>query len=232
MSTKTPKTKTDEQLLAKVYNLAGEVVGDLALPTKLFARPWNADLVHQVTMAMAANLRHNKAAVKNRGEVSGGGRKPWRQKGTGRARHGSSRSPLWRKGGVTHGPTAERDYAQKVSKKMGRAALAAVLSQKWRDGEIIFVDDLGAVAGKTKAARQVLERLAKVEGFRQLAYRRGRRALVAAPELSTAIARGFRNLPTVDLAEIRNLNPLQAMRSRYLVLSGPQASVEILVKRI
>ena len=97
----------------QIYNQKGEVVKKLKLSEEVFALPWNADLVHQVVVSMTSNQRDNIAHTKNRGDVRGGGKKPWRQKGTGRARHGSNRSPIWRGGGVTFGPTNEKNWSKK-----------------------------------------------------------------------------------------------------------------------
>src|SRR6185295_18159161 len=111
---------------------------------------WKSDLVHQVTTAMQANLRQNRAHTKDRSEVSGGGKKPWNQKGTGQARHGSSRSPIWRHGGITFGPRSTRDYSEKINRKMRIGALLSVLSQKAKDGEIVFIDKFTFSTPKTK----------------------------------------------------------------------------------
>src|SRR5262249_46854734 len=135
---------------ATIFDIKGGKAGTVSLPAELFAAPWNADLVHQVVTGMQANARPTVANTKFRGEVSGGGKKPWKQKGTGRARHGSTRSPIWVGGGTTHGPRAEKVYAVKINKKMRSAALASVLSKKLADGEVIFVDSLAFSAPKTK----------------------------------------------------------------------------------
>src|SRR3989344_4209598 len=115
-------------LKVKVYNQKGDALENIALPAKVFAAKWRADLVHQVVESMRSNKRAGTADAKTRGEVRGGGKKPWKQKGTGRARHGSSRSPIWVGGGDTHGPLAEKNYKRKISKKMRAQALFSVLS--------------------------------------------------------------------------------------------------------
>src|SRR3989338_1505182 len=96
---------------SKLYNIKGEAIGTFDAPEKIFGLPWNADLVHQVVVSMQGNARAGVAHTKDRGEVRGGGKKPWQQKGTGRARHGSSRSPIWKSGGGTHGPRQDKNYA-------------------------------------------------------------------------------------------------------------------------
>ena len=135
----------------KIYNQKGGDAGSITLPEKVFGALWRADLVHQVVESMRSNKRAGTADTKDRGEVRGGGRKPWKQKGTGRARHGSSRSPIWVGGGVTHGPLAEKNYKRKISKKMRAQALFSVLSKKFKDGEIIFVDSLAMSKMNSKA---------------------------------------------------------------------------------
>src|SRR3989344_1678996 len=116
-----------------IYNQEGKEVGKVSLPTAVFGVKWNPDLVHQAVVAMEANARTPVAHTKSRADVRGGGRKPWKQKGTGRARHGSTRSPIWVGGGVAHGPTNEKIFAKKINKKMRTKALYTVLSQKLRD---------------------------------------------------------------------------------------------------
>lgn len=134
----------------QVYNLKGDVVGNMELSDKIFAREWNPDLVHQIALSQAANRRSPWAHAKNRAEVSGGGVKPWKQKHTGRSRQGSIRSPIWKGGGVTHGPVAERDYSKKVNKKMMRVAIHSVLSKKLADGQLKVIDSLEMKTPKTK----------------------------------------------------------------------------------
>ena len=133
-----------------LYNLENKVVGKTELPEKVFGEHWRPALVAQVLNAQLANKRNPWAHAKTRAEVSGGGRKPWRQKGTGRARHGSTRSPIWRHGGKAHGPLKTRDYSQKVNKKMKKRALFSVFSRKLKDGEVKIFDSLDIEAGKTK----------------------------------------------------------------------------------
>src|SRR3989338_4393818 len=126
---------------AKVYTQDGKESGKVKLPEDVFNLPWNSDLVHQVVVSMESNARVTVAHTKDRSEVSGGGKKPWKQKGTGRARHGSIRSPLWIGGGVTHGPRNEKNFKKKINKKMKIKALYVVLSEKLRNNEILFLND-------------------------------------------------------------------------------------------
>jgi large subunit ribosomal protein L4 len=139
-----------------VYNLQNEKVGTVEMPADVFGTNWNEVLVKQVLEAQLANHRSPWAHAKGRGEVRGGGKKPWAQKGTGRARHGSIRSPLWVGGGKSHGPSKDRDYTQKVNKKMKRVAMFAALSRKFKDGEIKVFDNLTIDAPKTKVLATAL----------------------------------------------------------------------------
>lgn len=141
----------------QVLNFKKEVVGEIDLPEKVFKFKWSPVLVKQVLLAQMANLRAPWAHAKDRSEVRGGGRKPWRQKGTGRARHGSSRSPLWIGGGKAHGPNKNRDYSQKVNKKMRRAAIFSVLSRKLKENEVVFLDKIDFEPAKTKAVAENLK---------------------------------------------------------------------------
>lgn len=146
-----------------LYNWKNEKVGEVELPASVFGVAWKEALVAQVLTAQLANLRRPWASAKDRSEVSGGGKKPWRQKGTGRARHGSIRSPLWRGGGKAHGPISGRDYSQKINKKMRRVALLSLLSRKLKDGEVKFFDTLEIEAAKTKNLAALLKNTAKLK---------------------------------------------------------------------
>ena len=132
-----------------VYNMEGKQVGELELSDAVFGVKVNQDLMHRAVLSYLANRRQGTAAVKNRGDVSGGGRKPWRQKGTGRARHGSIRSPQWVGGGVVFGPTP-RDYSFRLPKKARRAALKSALSAKAAAGDIVILDQLTVEAPKLR----------------------------------------------------------------------------------
>lgn len=138
-----------------LYNIKKEVVGEVEIPDKVFAQSWNSKLVYQVLNVLSANQRKPIAHTKGRGEVRGGGRKPWRQKHTGRARHGSIRSPLWKGGGVTFGPTKERIFAKKANKKMVRLATYVALSRKLKDGDLKVIDNLNLNQPKTKELKWV-----------------------------------------------------------------------------
>ncbi len=204
---------------ADIYNQNAEKVSELDLPEKIFGLKRNDDLIHQVVTSMQANLRVPVAHAKGRGEVRGGGKKPWRQKGTGRARHGSIRSPIWKGGGVTHGPTKERDYSKKINKKMKKKALFVSLSQKLRDREILFLDKIELNQPKTKEANKILKTVSKIEGFDKIESKKKNRLVLALPEKSSPeIKRSFKNLPGVEIISTSNLNVLDLLTSKYLIL--------------
>jgi large subunit ribosomal protein L4 len=216
---------------ATLYNAKGKEEGKLTLPETVFGVAWNNDLVHQVVTAMQANARTPVAHTKFRSEVSGTGKKPWKQKGTGSARHGSRRSPIWRKGGVAHGPRSERDYGQKINKKMRVKALYTVLSKKLVDGEVLFLDALTFDAPKTKEAKTIITALAKIKGFEKLATKRKNTACIATIDLSDAAVKSFRNFGNLSLNHIRNLNPATLLENKYVVLVGGKDAVEELARR-
>ena len=221
----------EAKIKAKIYNQKGTSAGEINLPAKVFAAKWRADLVHQVVEGMRSNKRSGTADTKDRGEVRGGGKKPWKQKGTGRARHGSSRSPIWVGGGVTHGPLAEKNYKRKISKKMRAQALFSVLSKKLKDEEILFVDTLSVPAIKTKSAVEVVKNLAKVSGFKALANSKKPRVLTALFAREEKTEKSFRNLPQLKLVFLKNLNPLDVLNHQYLLIENPVESIKFLESR-
>ncbi len=211
-----------------VYNQEGKAAGTMELP-EVFSSRWNADLVHQVVVGQAANRRQNVAHAKGRSEVSGGGRKPWRQKGTGRARHGSIRSPIWKGGGVTHGPLKEKQYKKKINRKMAARALALVLAAKARDQELVVIDGLAFSSAKTKEALGVFKNLSQEKMLADI-IAKPKRALVLLPDSGQELRRALRNIPALELAEARNVTALDIMQRKYIVL--PRPSVEILIRRL
>lgn len=217
---------------ATIWTAAGAKGSTMTLPEEIFGKKWNADLVHQVVIGMQANARPTVAHTKFRGEVSGGGKKPWKQKGTGRARHGSNRSPIWKGGGVTHGPRAEKIYAVKINKKMRLAALATVLSRKWKDGEIIFVDKIEFAKPKTSEAKNVILALAKGAGAATLATKRKNAAVIAFASKDNVAAKSFRNIGSLMTEEVRNLNPVDLMNKKFLVIERPNESLAVLASRM
>lgn len=199
----------------EVYNQQGEATGTIELSDAVFGVKWNAALVHQVATAYAANRRAGTAQAKTRGEVRGGGKKPWRQKGTGRARHGSIRSPIWKGGGAAHGPRSDKNYEQKINKKMAKKALYAVLSAKARDNEIVVTDGMEFPEAKTKHAAALFQKLSARKEFGSMT--KGNGVLVLLPDKGALERRALRNLPYAAVAEARNLNAYEALRYKYLL---------------
>ncbi len=206
----------------KLYNQEGKEVGKVALPLDIFGVRWKPQLVHQVYTSMMSNARQVLAHTKDRSEVRGGGKKPWRQKGTGRARHGSRRSPLWRTGGVTFGPTKERNFAKKINKKMKTQALHSALSRKFEDSEVLFIDTLGLGEIKTKNAKTVLRALSTVPGFEVLSSKKRNAALVFLPGIDNGVYKSFRNFGNIDVEEFRNMNLLDILKYKFLIIVDPQ----------
>ena len=212
----------------KVYNQTGEATGTMELPGGVFGLKWNADLVHQVVTSQMANMRVHTAKTKDRREVRGGGKKPWRQKGTGRARHGSIRSPLWKGGGVTHGPLTQKNFKKKVNKKMAKKALFTVLSAKARDGEIVVIDDLKFAEAKTKYAAQLFTNLMRHESLSRIT--KGNGALVALSGRDDMLKRTMRNLPYVSVDLAKNLNAQEVLQHKFMIF--PKAAIETLTAAI
>ena len=224
----TTKTKSPISLDATVYTTDGKKQGNMTLSEQVFGLHWNADLVHQVVVAMQANARQPIAHTKGRSEVRGGGRKPWAQKGTGRARHGSSRSPIWRHGGVTHGPNKERDFSQKINRKMRVKALYTILSKKWKDGEVLFVSDVSLKEPKTKDARAMLTSLGSIAGYEKLATRRNNALYMILPKADANVKKSFQNMGNVLVGTVNTLNPVDVLSYKYLVLAAPEEVMKII----
>lgn len=218
------------KLEATVYTQDGKSAGTLVLPELMFGAAWNADLVSQVVESMRGNTRRGTAHTKDRSEVRGGGKKPWRQKGTGRARHGSRRSPIWIGGGTTHGPRNEKNYTRKINKKMKEKALWTVLSAKYRDGEVLFVKDLSFDGPKTKEAKAVLSALAKA-GDNTLATKRKNAAVIALPARNEAVVKSFANIGSVVVDEARMIHPLELLNNKYVVFVAPEDTFKVLEGR-
>ena len=213
-----------------LYNIEGKQVGTVKLPETVFGLRWNADLVKQVADSLLSSRRKNVAHTKNRGEVRGGGKKPWQQKGTGRARHGSTRSPIWVGGGVTHGPRNDKNYLRTVSKKMRVKALHTILAQKNREGEIMFVDSLSLPEGKTRVAVKTLSSLSGVKGFERMFSKKNNAVAVALAEKNKETERAFKNLSNTLVVESRNLDPVTLLQYKYLVIENPEAALKTLPK--
>jgi large subunit ribosomal protein L4 len=199
-----------------IVDAAGKKTGSRDLPEAIFAAPVNVPLMHQVVVAAMAAKRAGTHKVKTRGEVRGGGKKPWRQKGTGRARQGSIRSPQWTGGGVVHGPVV-RDHDQRINKKMVKGALRSALSDALTSGKLMVLDDLTFEAPKTK---QAIETLAALECDGRVLI------VLGEPSPGGAVEKSFRNLPMVRIAYGRGLGTYDVLLADRVVLTA--AALDIL----
>lgn len=184
------------------------VRGSLTLPESVFGQAERDDLMHASVVNYLANQRQGTHATKTKGLVSGGGKKPWKQKHTGRARAGSNRSPLWRKGGTIFGPQP-RDYSYRIPKAVRRQALAAALSAKLSGGEITVVEGLAFERPRTKAMVEILRNLGL----------EGKSTLVILPEKDEAVLRSARNIPGVHVARARDLNPYAVLTHERILMT-------------
>lgn len=191
---------------ANVYNLAGDVVGEMELSERVFGAPMNTALLHQAVVVHQANQRSGTADTKTRSEVRGGGRKPWRQKGTGRARAGTTRAPHWRHGGVAFGPHP-RDFSMDFPKKMRRAAIRQALSAKLRDQELLIVDSLKLSEVKTRLLVEALDRLQV-----------GRNVLFITAEPEASLKLSARNFKEVHATTAQSLDAYSLLKYHRLVL--------------
>jgi large subunit ribosomal protein L4 len=197
-----------------VYNIQGKPVGEVELRDDIFAASVNQALMHQAMVRQLANARLGTHKAKSRGEISGGGRKPWRQKGTGRARQGSIRAPQWRGGGTVFGPTP-RSYRQKMPRKMRRQALRSALSVKAAESQVVLLDALEMAEPRTKEMLDILQNLGVDSS-----------ALILLPQRDEAILRSVNNLPEVRTLVAQYLNVRDLLKYNYILM--PLASLEVI----
>ncbi len=189
-----------------VYNQEGKSVGEMSLSDAIFGVKPDAALVHEVLVAQQANARRSIAHTKTKGEVRGGGKKPWKQKGTGRARQGSTRSPQWVGGGITFGPRKERNFTVKINKKAKRKALFMVLSDKVANQQMIVLESIKTETPKTKVFAQMLRVLPL-----------GKTSLIISPASNPALLRMVRNVPNAKLVTANTLNLQDVLTHRSVV---------------
>lgn len=194
-----------------LYDIKGQNIGDIALSETVFGQPVNTAVMHEVVVAHLANCRQGTQSAKTRSEVSGGGKKPWRQKGTGRARQGSTRSPQWRHGGVVFAPKP-RDYTIRVNKKVKRLAMKSALSSKVEENELIVFDALNIEAPKTKEMVKVLKAVDVSK------------ALIVLADKDEAVERASANIEGVKTTLVGTLNVYEILKYEKLILT--KASVE------
>lgn len=196
-----------------VYNNSGEQVKDIDLSSRLFGVTPKAEVVHQVVLAQEANSRQVLAHTKTRAEVRGGGKKPWKQKGTGRARHGSTRSPIWVGGGVAFGPRSERNFTQKVNKKQKQLALAMCLSDKASDKTLVILDNLNNVTGKTKDLSVWLSNLkSKVSGMKD-----SKKILLVMDAPDAKLTKSAANLDNIKTISALSLNCVDLLKATTVI---------------
>lgn len=195
-----------------LYNKEANEIGKVNLPDEVFGLPLNKDLLYQVTTSQMSNRRQVIAHAKTRAEVRGGGKKPWRQKGTGRARHGSIRSPMWKGGGVTFGPSKDRNFKKKINKKMAQKAMFVALSTKAKDHQLVILDEINFEKAKTKEMALIYKNISKA-----IDWKSGKTLLVL-PGNDNKIKLSARNLPNFTTKEARNLNALEILSHKNLLL--------------
>ena len=197
----------------KVYDMTGKETGEIALSDVLFAAEVNTAVLHAAVRTYLANQRQGTQSTLTRAEVSGGGRKPWRQKGTGRARQGSTRSPQWTHGGIALGPKP-RDYRLSMNKKVRAAALRSALSAKMADAQVKVIESITATEFKT---RTMVNMLTAIEA--------GRKALVVLPENDKMVIKSFANIPGVKTTLANNLNVYDILNATTLVIAKPAVEI-------
>ncbi|MEA4869679.1 MAG: 50S ribosomal protein L4 [Christensenella sp.] len=193
-----------------IVDITGKQVGEYELSENTFGQPVNEYVLHEVVRAHLANCRQGTQSALTRAEVSGGGIKPWRQKGTGRARQGSTRSPQWRHGGVVFAPKP-RDYSIRVNKKVKRVAMKSALSGKVLDNELVLVNELNLKEAKTKEMVKVLSAI------------KAEKALIVLPEPNAVVERAARNIPGVKTTLVGTLSAYEILKYKQLVLTEESA---------
>lgn len=217
---------------ATIYNQAGKSAGKISLSESVFGVPWNADLVHEVVRLMNSNSRSNIAHTKTRGEVRGGGKKPWKQKGTGRSRHGSTRSPIWVGGGIAHGPRNTQNYDRKINKKAKTKALLSILSKKYKEGEVLFVDTISLDKPKSKDAKEIMVSLSKIKGYEKLATKKQNTAIIALDKKVVSVEKSFNNFGNISVEEFRNINPVSILNHTFIIITNPAESLKALTAKM
>ena len=212
----------EKNLNQKLYTIEGKETGNIKLPGDIFNKDLNKKLVSQTIVALQNNKRSSTTHAKDRSEVRGGGRKPWRQKGTGRARHGSIRSPIWRGGGVTHGPMKDKVHFSKINRRVKKSTLAMVLSAKLNDKEIIFIDKIALSSHKTKELAASIKLLMKDKGDKKL--------LLVLNEISPEITRASRNIPNIRIKNANSLTILDMLSFKFIVIT--KDALDIIVSRL
>lgn len=206
--------------------------GSVELPNDLFDKPTRPDLLHRVVQAVRYNKRQPVAHTKDRRDRKGGGKKPWRQKGTGRARHGSIRSPLWKGGGVTFGPRNEKKLKKKINQKEKGQALASALSAKNRDNEVFLIEELEFDSPNTSQACDFIESLAESSGEEALATRKKNALLVITPEHNKNTELSFRNFGNMEVTTASDVNALDLLTYKYVAVIDPETVFDKLKGRI
>ncbi len=217
---------------AKVFSQDGKELSTITLSETVFGVSWNKDLMHEVIVSMQSNARASTAHTKDRSEVRGGGKKPWKQKGTGRARHGSNRSPIWSGGGIAHGPRNAKVYERKINKNVRAKALAITLSKKYADGEVILVDSFTFAAPKTADAKNSIKALAQGSDKGQLVTKRKNTALIVLSKRDENVEKSFQNFSNMEVTLVKDVNPVELLTYKYVVIVDPKTSLQALETRV
>jgi len=210
-----------EKLAYKIFSQEGKEAGEIELPASIFDRPLNATLVSEAVASMVRNMKPATSHAKDRSEVRGGGRKPWRQKGTGRARHGSIRSPIWKGGGATHGPHKERIMGKKINKRVKDASLSMVLSGKRADGELVVVEKVSLEKPQTRPMENLLKSA--------IGPKRGS-VLIVLGTKDSVVEKSVSNLQSVDITYATSLSAHDALTHKHVIFT--KEALDTLIGRL